>query len=77
MASLTLVRTKKGPSSASHVNSALKGVMEATVTVFTDNGSGSGFVISTNGYLVTNCHVIEGASRVLIAGSDGKKLLPK
>jgi len=51
--------------------------MEATVTVFTDNGSGSGFVISTNGYLVTNCHVIEGASRVLIAGSDGKKLLPK
>jgi serine protease Do len=31
-------------------------------------------VISTNGYLVTNYHVIEGASRLLIAGQDGKKI---
>ena len=74
LASLTLIGTKKNPSSTTHVNSTLKAVLEATVTVFTDNGSGSGFVISTNGYLVTNYHVIEGASRVLVAGQDGKKI---
>jgi hypothetical protein len=74
LASLTLVGTKRNLSSTTHVSSALKAVLAATVTVFTDNGSGSGFVISTNGYLVTNYHVIEGASRLLIAGQDGKKI---
>ena len=73
LASLTL-RGTKNLTSTTHVNSTLKTVLDATVTVFTDNGSGSGFVISTNGYLVTNYHVIEGASRVMIAGQDGKKI---
>jgi hypothetical protein len=74
LASLTLVGTKKTLSATTHVNSALKAVLEATVTVFTDKCTGSGFVISTNGYFVTNQHVIDGASRVLIAGQDGKKI---
>lgn len=71
---MIVVGTKNTLSSTTHVNSALKDVLAATVTVFTDNGSGSGFAISTNGYFVTNQHVIAGASRVMIAGQDGKKI---
>ena len=34
-------------------------------------GSGSGFVISTDGYLVTNNHVVEGANIIKVAFADG------
>ena len=66
---------KRNPSAVvSHVNPTLKNVLNATVTVFTDKGSGSGFVVSTNGYLITNQHVIDGAVRVLVSGQDGRKI---
>lgn len=34
--------------------------------------SGSGFVITEDGYIVTNYHVIEGASNILVSFMDGK-----
>lgn len=34
-------------------------------------GSGSGFVWDTNGYIVTNYHVVEGAEQVQVTFSDG------
>lgn len=37
-------------------------------------GSGSGFVISTNGYIVTNNHVIEDALSITVAFADGLEL---
>jgi S1-C subfamily serine protease len=37
-------------------------------------GSGSGFVISTDGYLVTNNHVIENAHSIKAAFTDGMEL---
>ena len=37
-------------------------------------GSGSGFVISTDGYIVTNDHVIENASSIKAAFADGIEL---
>lgn len=35
---------------------------------------GSGFVVAANGTVVTNAHVIEGASRILVTLSDGQEL---
>lgn len=35
--------------------------------------SGSGFIISENGYVVSNYHVVEGASKLSVLTSDGKE----
>ena len=35
-------------------------------------GSGSGIILSTDGYIVTNNHVVEGASEITVVLSDGK-----
>ena len=45
----------------------------ATVFIRTPSGHGSGFVISTNGYVLTNHHVIEGATRALVEFHDERR----
>jgi len=35
-------------------------------------GSGSGFVLSSNGYIITNQHVVEGAEQLKVSLSNGK-----
>ena len=35
-------------------------------------GSGSGFILSSNGYIITNQHVVEGAEVLKVSLSDGK-----
>jgi S1-C subfamily serine protease len=44
----------------------LAGVLAAVATIETDRGSGSGFFVSGSGDLVTNAHVIEGATRIRV-----------
>ncbi|MEY8000850.1 S1C family serine protease [Clostridium sp. Mt-5] len=39
-----------------------------------DLGSGSGIIIDSNGYIVTNYHVIQGADKVMVKLSSGKIL---
>ncbi len=46
--------------------------VDSVVIVSTDTGQGTGFIIDENGYIVTNYHVIEGATRAGIYTSDGK-----
>lgn len=43
----------------------------SVVSVKTNSGSGSGFIIDTEGHVVTNYHVIEGASAGNVITSDG------
>lgn len=37
-------------------------------------GSGSGFIISSDGFIITNHHVVSGAEKIIITLSDGKKI---
>ena len=53
------------------VSEAIKGV----VTVRTDKGIGSGFIIHPEGYIVTNYHVIANANRLAIINSE-KEMMP-
>jgi serine protease Do len=39
-----------------------------------DEGSGSGFIIDRQGYILTNYHVIEGADRITVTLADGRAL---
>jgi putative serine protease PepD len=49
---------------------------DAVAYVQTQKGSGSGFLVSKNGEIVTNEHVIDGASRVTVRFGEHGKALP-
>ena len=66
------------------VNTIKDGVVSIVTTrVSVDNffrptpvrGVGSGFIISSNGYIITNNHVVRGMSRVTVITPDGKKYM--
>jgi S1-C subfamily serine protease len=49
-------------------------VNPAVVNISIGNGQGSGFVYSQDGYIVTNNHVVEGASRIVVTFADDTQL---
>ncbi|HMZ07204.1 MAG TPA: trypsin-like peptidase domain-containing protein [Anaerolineales bacterium] len=49
-------------------------VSPGTVAIITDVGQGSGFVYDTNGHVVTNYHVIEGAQSVEVRFTSGYRV---
>ncbi len=46
-------------------------------TTVTERGSGSGVIIDSRGYIVTNFHVIDGASEIIVTLADGEKVEAK
>ena len=48
----------------------VKDVVKSVVTVKTDVSQGSGFIVSDNGFVVTNAHVLVGASAANVITSD-------
>lgn len=59
--------------------SNLEESLKATVTIKTKEGHGSGFVISNDGYIITNFHVIAKAkeSEIIVIDNKGKEHLVK
>lgn len=49
-------------------------VVSIICTLENGKSSGTGVVLTENGYIVTNCHVIEGASAVSVLLTDGRTL---
>jgi len=47
---------------------------ETVYTIYTDNAQGSGFLYNSSGAVVTNAHVVEGASTVVVKTKDGQSL---
>ena len=70
------------PPSKEPVAAVVKRVLPAVVNVTTDifsaasrqppkgQGVGTGFIVRSDGVIVTNCHVVEGASKITVFSSD-------
>jgi S1-C subfamily serine protease len=54
-----------------NINTQVTGVNWFLEPVVQDGGSGSGSIIDKRGYIVTNVHVIENASKIYVSLSDG------
>ncbi|MFM8772921.1 MAG: S1C family serine protease, partial [Actinomycetota bacterium] len=69
----------RAPGSVADIaESALPGVVSIAVDAAAESGSGSGFVLREDGYVVTNNHVVagaaDGAGSVEVVLADGRRL---
>ncbi len=58
---------------ASETNMRVNDMLRSTVSVKVSDGHGSGVIISSDGYIVTNYHVIAGTKEIEIIFNDGSK----
>lgn len=62
---------KKCSPAVVNINTQITGVNWFLEPVVQDGGSGSGSIIDKSGYVLTNVHVIKGASKIYVSLSDG------
>jgi serine protease Do len=63
------------PLAAKTANSVYAQANPAVLTVRGNNGHGSGFIISTDGYVITNAHVMKGEPEVVtVMMADGQEI---
>ena len=65
---------RSGNSDNNTVVTVVEHVQPATVRVLTNQGSGSGVIISEDGYIVTNNHVLEGAQQFAVDYARGERI---
>jgi len=68
--SLDSEMTQLKASASSDFSGIIEEAVESVVTIKTDVAQGSGFIIADGGYIVTNAHVIEGATAAQIITYD-------
>jgi S1-C subfamily serine protease len=59
-------------SASADFSGVIEKVIKSVVTIRTDISQGSGFIIASGSYIVTNAHIIEGATAASIITYDGK-----
>jgi putative serine protease PepD len=61
-----------GPMARTGFEDTVAKALPSVVQIKTDRALGSGIVFDANGHIVTNAHVVKGASRFQVTASDGK-----
>jgi len=72
LGSLDNEMVKLKASASSDFSGVIEESVKSVVTIKTDLGQGSGFIIADGGYVVTNEHVIDGAEAAVIITYDGQ-----
>ena len=62
------------PSANLSIPDLVERVRAGVVLVLTNSGSGSGFIVDSQGHILTNEHVIDGSSRVTVVLDNGSRL---
>ncbi|MCK9595668.1 trypsin-like peptidase domain-containing protein [Candidatus Pacearchaeota archaeon] len=70
--SLDAALVKLKASASADFSGIIEDAIKSVVTIRTDISQGSGFIIASGGYVVTNAHVMEGAKAAGIITYDGK-----
>ncbi len=65
--------SKISSQTSSDFSGIIKSSIKSVVSIKTNEGQGSGFIISEEGYVVTNAHVLEGARYAIATTSDSNK----
>lgn len=67
-------QSARPPEAAADIPAVIQNVQPSVVTVFTQDGLGSGVVYAADGLILTNEHVVRGNTNVEVAFADGRRV---